>query len=717
MDIPRLPLKSLRYPLVLSTLLLAQAGWAVGPPDHAQNKIGNAVREAILADGGANVMIALSHPGAKKDGKGLNLAALRSDIHAQQSSVMAAVGNGFNVKENFSAVPAMAGRITSAAALDALARNPHVLKVDLELSGVGHLEQSVPLVGADLRQLVGNTGSGVVVAVLDSGVDTDHTDLADHLMAEACFADDDGAIDGAGRCPNGSDRQTGPGAAEDDAGHGTHVTGIITSGGVVGPIGVAPNAGFVAVRISYGPSFAGAFASFSEVVAGLNYIINNPGLGVQVINMSVGTGAEFTGDCDNASASAMAGAAAINTLRAAGVTTFASAGNNTNLSQMPLPACLSNVISVGASDNNDVVANFSNASATTDIFAPGVSVNSSAIGDGTTIASGTSMASPTAAGCAALLIESGDATTPNAIETWLESSAILINVPGNGMSYPRIDCDPLVNVPPICDANGPYVAECGVALNLDGSGSIDPNGDPLAYEWSGPIVGGSTTGETPSVIFPTPTGVKNINLEVDDGEDTDQCSAPVIVEDTLMPVVTPPADVVEECTGPAGTAVLIGMATAMDACDPNPAISDDAPALFPLGDTTVNWQATDNDGNQGGAQQTVTVEDTTPPVISCNSPATISPDQAPISFTASAEDQCQGPVPAEITAYNCYKMTKKGKLVSKLKSCEVSFNGDQVTIENSGGVADMISWEVSTVDAQGNQASQTCQLAVVNPND
>jgi len=362
-----------------------------------------------------------------------------------------------------------------------------------------------------------------------------------------------------------------------------------------------------------------------------------------------------------------------------------------------------------------VAANFTNSNASTDIFAPGVNVISSGIGDVTRNASGTSMASPTAAGCAALLIESGDATTPNQIETWLESSTTTVNVPGNGLSFPRVDCNPLVNVPPVCDANGPYLAECGVAIDLDGTGSVDPNGDSLSFDWQGPIVGGSTTGPTPSVVFPAPTGLKSVQLTVDDGVDTDQCSSPVTVQDTLNPTVTPPADVTAECADPNGTAVIIGNATAVDTCDPSPLITDDAPALFPPGDSTVNWTATDADGNQDSAQQTVSVVDTTPPDISCNSPATITPPQAPVTFTASALDQCQGAVAAQVTDYDCYKLTKKGKRVGKTRSCVVSFSGNQITISDSGGVADMIEWTVTSMDDSGNEASSTCSLSVENP--
>ena len=84
--------------------------------------------------------------------------------------------------------------------------------------------------------------------------------------------------------------------------------------------------------------------------------------------------------------------------------------------------------------------------------------------------------------------------------------------------------------------------------------------------------------------------------------------------DTTDPVITAPADVTAEATGVL-TAVSIGQATAIDNLDPDPAITNDAPESFPIGDTTVTWTATDDFGNTATATQTVTIQDTTPPWI------------------------------------------------------------------------------------------------------
>jgi len=154
-----------------------------------------------------------------------------------------------------------------------------------------------------------------------------------------------------------------------------------------------------------------------------------------------------------------------------------------------------------------------------------------------------------------------------------------------------------------------------------------------------------------------------------------------------------------------------------DICDASPAVNDDAPALFPLGTTTVNWTATDANGNQSTATQDVTVEDTTAPVVVCNTPATIVPPDAAISFTATADDQCAGPITPVVTSYDCFKYTKKGKRINKTGSCIVSFSGDTLTIEDSGGVADNIEWVVEAIDGSGNVGTETCSVTVVNPGE
>ena len=107
------------------------------------------------------------------------------------------------------------------------------------------------------------------------------------------------------------------------------------------------------------------------------------------------------------------------------------------------------------------------------------------------------------------------------------------------------------------------------------------------------------------------------------------------LSDTIPPIITVPDDVVGEATGIL-TKVDIGAATATDNVDPSPAITNDAPAGgFSLGVTTITWTATDDANNSAAAMQTVTIRDTTPPVITV--PADASFD-ATGTLTALARD-------------------------------------------------------------------------------
>jgi hypothetical protein len=268
---------------------------------------------------------------------------------------------------------------------------------------------------------------------------------------------------------------------------------------------------------------------------------------------------------------------------------------------------------------------------------------------------------------------------------------------------------------PECDANGPYTAECGLPVQLDGSGSSDPAGQPLTFAWTGPFLPNPSAGATPTVVFGSPTGDKLASLTVTDPDgETDSCQAMVKVQDTMAPYTQAPDDVTAECISPNGTPVSLGTPIVSDECDANPSISNDAPPLFPLGTTTVNWIATDADGNQGQDVQAVLVEDTTPPQAFCNSPATIAPPDAPISFTATATDTC-GTAEARVVAYDCYAFTKKGKRIDKTYSCQVAFGGDTVTVLDSGGVDTTIAWTVEATDENGNSTTVSCDLQVVNP--
>ncbi len=190
------------------------------------------------------------------------------------------------------------------------------------------------------------------------------------------------------------------------------------------------------------------------------------------------------------------------------------------------------------------------------------------------------------------------------------------------------------------------------------------------------------------------------------------------MQDTTPPVISIPADVTVECdqsTDPANT----GSATATDTCDtaPNVSFSDSvAPGDCPQESIiTRTWTATDGCGNSSSGVQIINVQDTTPPAIMCNAPATIFPKNVPISFTATTVDNCDDSSMANISAAKCTTFTKRGKLIDKNPSCEFDVDGDTITIVDSGGVGTFISWTLNTSDSCGNESDRQCSVEIVNP--
>jgi hypothetical protein len=187
------------------------------------------------------------------------------------------------------------------------------------------------------------------------------------------------------------------------------------------------------------------------------------------------------------------------------------------------------------------------------------------------------------------------------------------------------------------------------------------------------------------------------------------------VIDTTPPTIIAPPDVVTECSSPYGTPVDLGDPIVNDLCDATVSLLNDAPSLFPTGNTSVEWEAMDDSGNESNDGQDVTVEDTIPPTIFCNAPPAITPPDAPITFTVSAEEICDADPFVEVVGYDCFAFTKKGERIDRTEGCIVAFEGTEITIQDSGGVDDNIEWTVEATDSSGNIATEVCSLLVAHP--
>jgi subtilisin family serine protease len=404
--------------------------------------VGPGVEAAFSTNHYARVLIKLR--GIAKTGQDHpDMAGIRLlHSHFQERLVEARQRGEFRQIRQMNAIPWLSARI-SRAVLNKIRTYKGVAAIEADVPIYARLSESVPQIGADRAWDYGTTGTGITVAVLDSGIDTDHPDLVDSLVREECFLSD-------GFCPvTGTDRSSGPGSAEDGDGHGTHVSGIITSDNATWR-GVAPAAGIVAIKIL--DDSGGGY--LSDLVAALDWVAeNHDTYQIRVVNMSLGSYV-YDGICDGDHPSIAEAAEAV---KEEGIVLFAAAGNEKEISAIDMPACLSSVISVGAVYDDDVgspsysgtcsesytdadqIVCFSNVSTVLDMLAPGARITSSRVGGGTTGQSGTSMATPHAAGAAALLLEANADLTPDDLLSLMTGTGLPIYDDRIDIWFPRVD--------------------------------------------------------------------------------------------------------------------------------------------------------------------------------------------------------------------------------------------------------------------------------------
>ncbi len=286
----------------------------------------------------------------------------------------------------------------------------------------------------------GYDGSGVVVAILDTGVDDGHIELSDSVIATKNFVGGNG---------------------EDIDGHGTHVSGIVTGNGMIEingnyATGVSPGADIMVGKVC-GP----IYCYDSDIEAGIEWAVNN---GADIISMSLG-GGNYTGYCDEDPLANKSNWAVDQ-----GVVVVASSGNYG--SAVVAPACITKVIAVGAVDENDVRASWSNPGVALDFVAPGVSIFST---DSCHVPgrncqlyyyyssmSGTSMAAPHVAGMVALILQANPSLTPSQVKQLLIDTAIDLGDPGKDYlyGYGRIDGTKIMN------SEGNIVPEFGFVVGM-----------------------------------------------------------------------------------------------------------------------------------------------------------------------------------------------------------------------------------------------------------
>ena len=306
------------------------------------------------------------------------------------------------------------------AAFDALQNdNQNILRIDDDIVLHGTAKPVDPLpqppqeltwgvdrIEADLAWSETN-GTMINVAVLDTGADLDHPDLTDNIKGNFSALN-----------PHKS--------AEDDNGHGTHVSGIIAAANnTIGIIGAAPQINLYVVKV-LGSDNTG---NLSDILDGMQWCIDNH---MQVVNMSFG-----------ATSTVQSLADAVEAMHAAGIVQVAAAGNNgTSGGAMLYPARYPETIAVSSVDVNGNLAVTSSYGPEVDLAAPGVSIYSTYLDAGYIYKNGTSMATPHVTASAALVLSVFPALTPDEVKTKLKSSAEDLGLPadeqGAGLVRPDI---------------------------------------------------------------------------------------------------------------------------------------------------------------------------------------------------------------------------------------------------------------------------------------
>jgi subtilisin family serine protease len=343
-------------------------------------------------------------------------------------------------------------------------------------------------------------GSATIdIAILDTGVDLDHPDLASRLVVVP-----------------GSDVVNGDSLPDDDeggpngTGHGTMVAGVAAAktDNVIGVAGAAFNARIMPIKVLD----ANGEGNDADIAAGIALATAN---GAEIINMSFGAPGS-TPTLDGAVANAVA----------AGVTVVAAAGNEAT-SVPDFPAASDGVISVGAADEFGDLAFFSNRGPTIDVVAQGTNVNTTARGLGAAeeyaMGSGTSFSAPLVAGVAALVRAVNPTFTREQVEARMRSSAIdrgpdgIDDYYGWGLvdAYAAVGGRTAASPPISSDALEPTdVPDRAVAIDTGASATISPEGDVDWFSATATGVGRLTITVDPTTDSSGGLGAQTLDAEI-----------------------------------------------------------------------------------------------------------------------------------------------------------------------------------------------------------
>ncbi|MBN1677283.1 MAG: S8 family serine peptidase [Candidatus Thermoplasmatota archaeon] len=443
-----------------------------------------------------------------------------ADMNQAKADIIRNLDSG-RLKEFSSALAGFSGRITLDNLAEFLASPEQGIQVYPDLSVSAMLSESVAQVGAtqlwSMRDPSNSlvTGTGMVVAVIDTGVDYMHPDLG-------------GGIGPSYKVLGGFDFVNDDTDPMDDNGHGTHCAGIVAADG--GIKGVAPGASILA----YKALDASGQGYMSDVIAAIDRAMDpnqDQDLSdrADVISMSLGG----PGEADSPVCVAVQNAVA------AGIVVVVAAGNEgPSLGTVAAPGVAPEAVTVGAIDKSNNLADFSSRGTVPslamkpEVSAPGVNIVSTVPYGGTSIssptgyysASGTSMATPHVAGGAALLLQLHPTWTPSQVKSALVTGAYALDASlwsagAGGMWLPDAASEIVFFDPAMVSygtAGGPSQP---VTVFNSGSSST---AQISSYDWSSLLANGTAgvrvwtnvSSATPSTLSLPSSGSSSVTLQV-----------------------------------------------------------------------------------------------------------------------------------------------------------------------------------------------------------
>lgn len=391
----------------------------------------------------AGAAFAQALPAAERFAAGRVLAMPKAGLSGPQVERLLRGGGGQGRKVGASdlyivAVP----RGSERAVANQLARNPHFKFAELDHAVAPGLAVNDPYAGSQwhLNKIAAGAawdssqGSGVTIAILDSGVDASHADLAGRLVSGWNFYDNNANT-------------------ADVMGHGTKVAGAAaaaTNNGT-GVAAVAGQAAIMPIRITDGAGYA----YWSTLAQGITYAADR---GARVANASF------------AASGSSAVQSAAQYMKNKGGLVFISAGNDgTQLALAPTTA----LITVAATDSADARTSWSNYGDVVRLAAPGASIYTTTAGGGYGAVSGTSFSAPIAAGVAALVMAAKPSLSSSAVETLLTSTAVDLGAAGRDplFGHGRVDAAAAVRAALAAGGPAPDTQAPQVAITSPGAGA------------------------------------------------------------------------------------------------------------------------------------------------------------------------------------------------------------------------------------------------------